>query len=1308
MRRWTLLVGLWLLASCGGSDFSLGLTGCDGPQPPFETTAVNTVAGAVHGTLTSAGTDFLIEHRETLVGLLLDVDANGHVALDLPAFDFGDQGFGLGVGVRDLRMGFDLRTADMAVQFLPDPTRLRVEVLHARLSLVEGIVWMTVGGDAACRLGDGLAPNTPDSALIDVDFVIDIELAVDAEGRLVVGVEVLPFTVHALDFTLIYDRDLPECADGITALECRLACGAGEGAAELGEALYSAFDAQLNQLLTPLIEQLVAFIVDDFTEQPLAAEGALHPRIIAALLPTAFDSHPIGYKVGPSPEGLTVRSSALAHGSDGLGLTMDVGLDAIDHPCVPPMNAPPPLVAGPAPVLSGYDHQGQPYHLGLSLSDASVNRAVWVAYRGGALCAALDSDQIEALTGQYLDTGALALVLPGLSELTLGARPIRVALDPVFEPGDQPFTRFMPIEDDGGIPQAGIHLSLPRLGLSFYGLVEERWTRLFAAEVTVELDVVVQATPDDRLILAVAQPQIGALTETYNELLSGADVPGLLALIADLLASSVLQDGLQLDLGLAGLLSAFTGLPLDARIAALRVEGGNADFLSVLLSLRTLPEGAGVAPSTETTAWLLGVEPGRVTLHVEASAAAARYQWRLDAGPWRPLQRVDGSTLIIESPGLWVLGDHRVAVRAVTEGDYRSLDPTPAEVAVRVQPLVAEPVAAAPEAQPASGCATSADGAPGLWGLLLMVGLLLRRRWLLLLLPLVGCDDRPPAARIQCDTTAECPAGLSCVEGACVRPDRCDSREDCCPGAECRGGICVAPEPVCSADVPCGGAAQSCVAGQCLRRACADSSVCPAAHHCLGGYCHREPPCRAACGLDGACFAVVDACRPAPPSCDQSCPAGSVRVVQDPEAYLGAICDLSSATCGCAEAPALIPADFGRYASMGLLRGEPVFAAWDADYGDLVYVTGVEAGAPQVTYLDGVPPDAPVVADAAGPRGGRAEPGPDRGRYASLAIDGKGRPHIAYYDAEQGDLRYIRGRVDGGWIPPVVVDAAGDVGRYAVIGVNTLNQPHILYHVTEGPDGRAGVRLAYNNGDAVDAAQWSVETLLSRALTSPAPPVGETPASPGVMPCMQIGVDGQVYAAWYDGEQGWPYVARGRPGAQRWIIHPLSGTRSPVWPPDPGGRYDTFEDHDLGRFCDIAYDPGSDGVFAVFADDTTNALVLYQGPVAGGGVFELVDPGGRGVRRLVGADPALALDADGRPLVAYQDATDNNVLLAVRGPQGWAPVPTRAIADGAVGFYNSLVVVGDEAIIGTLELRTRSDGRGDHRLRVARLPVPDF
>ncbi len=100
---------------------------------------------------------------------------------------------------------------------------------------------------------------------------------------------------------------------------------------------------------TRLVEATVQYFVDNFTEAPLFVEGELHPRVLQMLLPTAVDAHPLGFRGAPSPEGFTLRSAG--DDGDGIGLTLDVGLDTVDHPCVPAVGEPPRFEPGPPPAV---------------------------------------------------------------------------------------------------------------------------------------------------------------------------------------------------------------------------------------------------------------------------------------------------------------------------------------------------------------------------------------------------------------------------------------------------------------------------------------------------------------------------------------------------------------------------------------------------------------------------------------------------------------------------------------------------------------------------------------------------------------------------------------------------------------------------------------------------------------------------------------------------------------------------------------------------------------------------------------------
>ena len=58
------------------------------------------------------------------------------------------------------------------------------------------------------------------------------------------------------------------------------------------------------------------------------------------------------------------------------------------------------------------------------------------------------------------------------------------------------------------------------------------------------------------------------------------------------------------------------------------------------------------------------------------------------------------------------------------------------------------------------------------------------------------------------------------------------------------------------------------------------------------------------------------------------------------------------------------------------------------------------------------------------------------GEYPSLALTDQDRPHISYYDADNGDLKYAHH--DGSDWHILTVDAPGDVGRHTSLALDGL------------------------------------------------------------------------------------------------------------------------------------------------------------------------------------------------------------------------------------------------------------------------------
>lgn len=404
----------------------------------------------------------------------------------------------------------------------------------------------------------------------------------------------------------------------------------------------------------------------------------------------------------------------------------------------------------------------------------------------------------------------------------------------------------------------------------------------------------------------------------------------------------------------------------------------------------------------------------------------------------------------------------------------------------------------------------------------------------------------------------------------------------------------------------------------------------------------------------------------------------------------------------------------GRHASLILRQGAAVFVAYDAIYGDLVLVEGAEDPGgvglrPTVTYLDGVPADGAVQAAPEGPRAGITTPGPDRGRYASATVDVKGRLDVAYYDADAGDLRYLRDDGHGRFEPPIVVDPDGDVGRFAHIETDSRARIHIVSHAARLPDGQTGLRYAFSlTADPTSPADFAVDTIAVGPPDKPTTPVaGEPPDGVGVSPCLAIGPDDRPVVA-FSTVSG-PAAGRHKlslaiQSAQGFSVFPFYAGLGPGLSADPGGRFADLAEHDLGAACDLAV--RADGsILLAFTDGDTQSVLLYEGPPQGGGLVDRVDAGDPGRVALLGADLALALDGAGEPVLLYQDQAQNDLRLTRRA-SGEFLSPRAFATAGALGFYNTLLVTGESAVVGTLELRTQATGRADLALHVFRADLP--
>lgn len=742
-RTLTLTVALAATYGCGGGLSCGSGSGCLSayPFPQTQATVPNGaefVDDGVRMRMTQDALDFLSQNiRPLLQGALGSDPNNPDNILITSTAPIGADGFQLAVGedeVHPTEIYINARVlADtLEMEFVGDdadePDGIRIFASNVPIGF-DGRLFTDFGlGNAACDIfgtnsdfgGYPYVTSLTIGAIIrprvgngpsECDPGVTECLKIDVE---VTDLQVGPFGSGALELDKppsdCNDDGLGPCSEDCSDqvlfespdIECDAVCFIEDVAVDFISAIAGFIINIVEGFLPALLEGAIRNALDEVDGSPIAASGRVNlgdfaPGVLPA---SALD---MGFAVGPTTGAFDVNDPSGVAGAQGMDLIFKSGFEAappldladdtpVPHPCVRHIEGNDfanlygafqfEVPDGAEPLDGVFD--GQVYHLGASLARSGLNQALFAAYNSGALCIEASTESIHVLTGGAfpLSAGTLDLLTEGkLRQLARADAPAVIALSPSQPPV---LTYGEGTEDEGHLI-----VSWPSVEVSFYVLMNERFSRVFAVATDISLQLTVFNDPaTGTLRIAVVEgPNIENFVENYNELLPGVAFTEILESLIGVAFDAALGDGLEFDFDVGPILSdALGGAPVFVEFRGIEtLPTDDRQFLNVYLGLTdTLPSPRIANLREVRLASESGVlkqvvspvdgNPDRLVVkatgevHLESDDMpfdGNEYFVRVDFGAWRgPIRPTPEGTLVVKDPKLRLLGEHTVFVRA--------------------------------------------------------------------------------------------------------------------------------------------------------------------------------------------------------------------------------------------------------------------------------------------------------------------------------------------------------------------------------------------------------------------------------------------------------------------------------------------------------------------------------------------------------------------------------------------------------------------------------------------------------------------